>query len=173
MRKLYEIVLVIAAAGLAATMALIEIPTHSPDLGTVVGGGSLSAGPPPVVDSSFPPLPPLLFPPGFPAPGPIEPPATSAPSLPLGAQPPQDVAEASLPAMGVFGTSLAQHAPTPTTEPPPATKKPKPPPTSDKPKPPPATKPKSEIKPEDRRKGTLAESSPRSIGSAADQAMAA
>jgi hypothetical protein len=191
MRKVNEVIMVIVAAGLATAVALIEIPTHSAVPGTVVGGGDLFAAPPPTSAPTLPPLPPLLFPPGFPAPGPIEPPATSAPSLPLGAQPPQDVAEASLPAMGVFGTSLAQHAPTPTTEPPPATKKPKPPPTSDKPKPPPATKkpkppptsdkpkpppatkPKSEIKPEDRRKGTLAESSPRSIGSAADQAMAA
>jgi hypothetical protein len=189
MRKVYESIVVILAAGLAAAIALIELPIHSTEPGTVVGGGDLFAAPPPTSAPALPPLPPLLFPPGSSTPVPIESPATSAPSLPLGAQPRQGRTEASSPAMGVLGTSLARQAPTPTTKPRsapapkprPASNKPKPPPTSKKPKPlrptkpkppPPTGQPKSEIKPKDGRKATSAEPSPRSIGSAADQAMA-
>ena len=128
MRKLYEIVLVIAAAGLAATMALIEIPTHSPDLGMVAGGRGLSAGPPPVVDSSFPTLPPLLFPPGSSTPVPTKPLAAPVPSLASGVQ-------ASASAMGSFGASAAQRSPTSPTAKAPATRT--------KSKPPPAAKPKA------------------------------
>jgi hypothetical protein len=182
MRKVYESIVVIVAAGLAAAMALIELPIHSTEPGTVVGGGDLFAAPPPTSAPALPPLPPLLFPPGSSTPVPIESPPTSAPSFPLGAQPRQGMTEASSPAMGVLGTSLAQQAPTPTTEPPsaPASKppsasnkakppptskkpkppqptKPKPPPTSNKSKPPPPTEqPKSEIKPKDGRKATAA-----------------
>jgi hypothetical protein len=105
MRKLYEIVLVLAAAGLAATMALIEIPTHSADLGTVVGGDSLLGAPPPISDSGVPPLPPLLFPPGSSTPVSIEPLATPVPSLTLGVQ-------ASASAMDSLGAFSAQRAPT-------------------------------------------------------------
>jgi hypothetical protein len=185
MRKVYESIMVIVAAGLAAAMALIELPIHSTEPGTAVDGGDLFAAPPPTSAPALPPLPPLLFPPGSSTPVPIESPATSAPSLPLEAQPPQDVTKASSPAMGVLGGSLTQHAPTPTAEPPPAAK-PKPPPTSNKPKPPPAperkppstsnkskpppaTKPKSETRPEDSRKANSAGPSSRSIGSTADR----
>lgn len=187
MRKVLEIIMVIVAAGLAAAVALIDIPTHSAAPGTVVSGGGLLAAPPSTSAPTLPPLPPLLFPPGSSTPIPIESPATPAPTLPLRAQPPQGVTKASSPAMGMLGTSLAQHAPTPTTEPPSATK-PKPPPTSKKPNPPPATKPKpppassqpkpppdtkkkpkSETKPEDSRKATSAGPSPRSSGGGADE----
>jgi hypothetical protein len=182
MRKVYESIVVIVAAGLAAAMALIDLPIHSTEPGTVVGGGDLLAAPPPTSAPALPPLPPLLFPPGSSTPVPIESPATSAPSLPLGAQPRRGMTEASSPAMGVRGTSLAQQAPTPPTEPlsapaakpPPASNKakppptstkpkplrptkPKPPPTSNKAKPPPSTEqPRSEIKPKAGRKATSA-----------------
>jgi hypothetical protein len=183
--------MVIVAAGLAAVVALVEIPTQSGQPGSVVAGGDLFAAPPPTSAPTLPPLPPLLFPPGSSTPVPIESPATPAPALSLGAQPPQGVTEASSPAMGILGTSVAQDAPTSTTQPPsaikpkppptskkpkpppPTSKKPKPPPTSAKPKPPPPTKPKSTIKPEDNRKTVSAGPSPRSIGSAAEQTMAA
>jgi hypothetical protein len=172
MRKVYESIMVIVAAGLAAAIALIDLPIHATGPGTVVGGGDLFAAPPPTSAPALPPLPPLLFPPGSSTPVPIESPATSAPSLPLGAQPRQGRTEASSPAMGVLGTSLARQAPTPTTEPPSAPEpkpptskkskplrptKPEPPLTSNRPKPPPPTgQPKSEIKPKDGRKATSA-----------------
>ena len=127
MRKLYEIVLVIAAAGLAATVALVEIPTHS-DPGTVVGGRSgFSAGPPPIGDSSFPPLPPLLFPPGSSTPVTIEPLATPVPSLALGVQASSNVAQAPASAGGSRGASSAQRAPTSPSAKAPARLKSKPP----------------------------------------------
>jgi hypothetical protein len=183
MRKIYESIVVILAAGLAAAMALIELPIHSTAPGTVVGGGHLFAAPPPTSAPALPPLPPLLFPPGSSTPVPIESPATSAPSLPLGAQPRRGMTGASSPAMGVPGTSLAQHEP----KPPPTSRKPKPlrptkPPRLTKPKPlltsnkprPPTGRPKSKIKPKDAGKATSAEPSPSSVGSgsAADEAMA-
>src|SRR5215218_7108980 len=83
MRRANEILLVIAAAGLAAVAALIEIPTHSADPGTVVGGGSLFAGSPSTTASTLPPLPPLLFPPGSSTPVPIQPPTPTGGGLPL------------------------------------------------------------------------------------------
>src|SRR5215218_5793931 len=83
MRRANEILLVIAAAGLAAVAALIEIPTHSADPGTVVGGGSLFAGSPSTTASTLPPLPPLLFPPGSSTPVPIQPPTPTGEGLPL------------------------------------------------------------------------------------------
>jgi hypothetical protein len=155
MRKVYESIVVILAAGLAAAIALIELPIHSTEPGTVVGGGDLFAAPPPTSAPALPPLPPLLFPPGSSTPVPIESPATSAPSLPPGAQPRQGMTEASSPAMGVLGTSLAQQAPTPTTKPlsapaprpRPASNKPKPPPTAKKAKPLRPTKPPQSTKP--------------------------
>jgi hypothetical protein len=173
MRKVYEGIVVILAAGLAAAIALIELPIHSTEPGTVVGGGDLFAAPPLTSAPALPPLPPLLFPPGSSTPVPIESPATTAPSLPLGARPGQGMTEASSPAMGVLGTSLAQQAPPPATEPPSAPEpkppptakkakplrstKPEPPPTSNRPKPPPPTgQPKSEVKPKDGRKATSA-----------------
>jgi hypothetical protein len=136
MRKLYEIVLVIAAAGLAATVALIEIPTHSGDPGTVVGGGSLLAAPPPISDSSFPPLPPLLFPPGSSTPVPIEPLATPLSSLALEGQASSNLAQASASAIGSLGAVSGQGAPTSPNGNAPATLK--------KSKPPPAAKPKAD-----------------------------
>jgi hypothetical protein len=183
MRKVYESIMVIVAAGLAAAIALIDLPIHATGPGTVVGGGDLFAAPPPTSAPALPPLPPLLFPPGSSTPVPIESPATSAPSLPLGAQPRRGMTGASSPAMRGLGTSLAQHEP----KPPPASNKPKQPPASKKPKPLRPTKPeplptsnkpqppKSRIKPKDARKATSAEPSPRSVGSgsAADEAMAA
>ena len=140
MRKVYEIIMVIVAAGLAAAVALIEIPTRSAP-GPVVAGGDLFAAPPPTSPPTLPPLPPLLFPPDSSPPIPVGSPATPAPALSLGPQPPRGVTEASSPAMGIRGASLAQHAPTSATGPPSATK-PKPPPTSNRPKPPPPIKPK-------------------------------
>src|SRR5829696_4193439 len=83
MRRANEIVLVIAAAGLAAVAALIEIPTHSADPGTLVGGGNLFAGSPSTAASTLPPLPPLLFPPGSSTPVPIQPPTPTGEGLPL------------------------------------------------------------------------------------------
>jgi hypothetical protein len=62
MRKVYEIIMVITAAGLAAAVALIEIPTRSAT-GPVIAGGDLLAAPPPTSARTLPPLPPLLFPP--------------------------------------------------------------------------------------------------------------
>jgi hypothetical protein len=155
MRKIYESIVVILAAGLAAAMALIELPIHSTEPGTVVGGGDLFAAPPLTSAPALPPLPPLLFPPGSSTPVPIESPAASAPSLPLGAQPRRGMTEASSPAMGVLGTSLAQQAPTPPTEPlsapepkpPPASNKAKPPSTAKKPRPLRPTKPPQPTEP--------------------------
>jgi outer membrane biosynthesis protein TonB len=187
MRKVNEIIMVIVAAGLAAAVALIEIPTRSAAPGTVVGGGAHFTAPPPIRDPTFPPLPPLLFPPGSAAPVPTGTPATSASSLALGAEPPQGVTRASSPASGVLGTALARHAPTPTAKPPPAAEKPKPTPATEKPTPklkkpkpaPAAEKPKPEkpkpapatdtptptSKPEDSRNATLAGVAPvRSTG---------
>ena len=152
MRKVYEIIMVIVAAGLAAVVALIEIPTHSAS-GPVVTGDVPFAAPPPATAPTLPPLPPLLFPPHSSPPVPIETPATPAAAVSLGAQPPRDEIEASSPAMGMPGTSQAQHAPTSTTEPPSATK-PMPPPTSNEPKPLPPTKPKGRLKAEDRHKAS-------------------
>ena len=187
MRKVNEIIMVIVAAGLAAAVALIEIPTRSAAPGTVVGGGAHFTAPPPMSDLSFPPLPPSLFPPGSSTPVPTGTPATSASSLALGAEPPQGVTRASSPASGVLGTALAKHAPTPTATPPPAAEKPTPPPATEKPtpkikkpkpapaaeepkpeklKPPPATeKPTPRNKPDDSRNVTLAGGAPvRSTG---------
>ena len=139
MRKVYEIIMVIVAAGLAEAVALIGIPTQSGQPGSVVAGGELSAAPP-TSAPTLPPLPTLLFPPGSSAPVPIGSRATPAPDLSLRAQPPQGVTEASSPAMGRPGASLAQHAP-PSTSQPPSAVKPKPPTISKKPMPPPPTKP--------------------------------
>jgi hypothetical protein len=171
MRKVNEIILVVVAAGLAAAVALVDIPTHSAAPGTVVGGPDFAA-PPPISDPIVPPLPPLLFPPGTSTPAPTEPPATPAPSPALGAEPPHGVTKASSPASGVLGTALVKQAPSPAPEPPPAAKKPKPnPPDPQKPEPPPAAekpepkpkkpkpppaaeKPEPKIKPKDRRNNT-------------------
>jgi hypothetical protein len=192
MRKAYEIVMVIAAAGLAATVALIDIPTDSADPGTLIGGEELFAAPPPISAPTFPPLPPSLVPPGSSTPVPTDPLATPASLLPLGVQPPQGVTKASSPAVRVPGTTSVPRAPTATTDPPAAKPKPppakpkpkskpppakpkpksKPPPAKPKPKsePPPAKpKPKSETKPADSLKTSSAGSSPRPIGSAADK----
>jgi len=184
MRKAYEIIMVIAAAGLAAAVALIDISTDSADLGTLIGGEELFAAPPPISAPTFPPLPPSLVPPGSSTPVPTDPPATPASLLPFGVQPPQGVTKASSPAVRVPGTTSVPRAATATTDPPAA--KPKPPPTKTKPltktkpkpsptkpnpkskSPPAKPKPKSEMKPEDSLKTSSAGSSPRPIGSAAD-----
>jgi hypothetical protein len=162
MRKLYEIVMVIAAAGLAASLALIDIPTHSADPGMVTGGEALFAVPPPTIAPSFPPLPPLLAPPGSSTPAPSDPAATPASPLSLR---PQGVTEAASAAVGVLGASSVPRAPSTTADPPAAKTKP-----PAKIKPPP--KPKSETKPDDRDKTASTGSSPKS-GPAADSASAA
>jgi histone H1/5 len=192
MRKVYEIVMVIAAAGLAAAVALIDIPTHSADPGTVIGGEGLFAAPPPMIGPSFPPLPLLLAPPGSSTPVPTDPAAT--PTSPLRVQP-QGVTEAASAVVGVLGTASVPRPPTATTDPPaakpkakPAAKakptkaKPKPPPPKAKPvkakpkppppkaepvkakpqPPPPKAKAKGGTKPEDRRKSASTGSSSRS-----------
>jgi hypothetical protein len=180
MRRVYEIVMVIAAAGLAAALALIDIPTHSADPGTVIGGEGLVAAPPPTIGPSFPPLPPLLAPPGSSTPVPTD--LAATPTSPLRVQP-QGVTEAASAAVGVLGTASVPRPPTATTDPPaakpkakPAAKpkvkpvkaKPNPPPpkaepVKAKPNPPP---PKAEAnggtKPEDRRKTASTGSSSRS-----------
>jgi hypothetical protein len=174
MRKIYEIVMVIAAAGLAAAVALIDIPTDSAGPGAVIGGDKLFAAPPPPIAPTFPPLPPLLTPPGSSTPVPTDPAAT--PASPLRVQP-QGVPAAASASVGVLGTASVPRAPTTATDPPaakpkakppaktkPAKSKPKPPaakskPAKSKPKPPP---PKGETKPKDRRKSASTGSSPRS-----------
>jgi hypothetical protein len=179
MRKIYEIVMVIAAAGLAAAVALIDIPTDSADPGAVIGGDKLFAAPPPTIPPTFPPLPPLLTPPGSSTPVPTDP-AAATPASPLRVQP-QGVTAAASASVGVLGTASVPRAPTTTTTDPPAAKpkpaetkpvktKPKPPPPTEtkpvktKPKPPPPTetKPKGGTKSEDRRKSAPTGSSPRS-----------
>src|SRR5512133_824666 len=102
MRKTYEVIMVIAAAGLAAAVALIDIPTHSGASGPVVAGDDLLAPPPPTSAPALPQFPPLLFPPGSAPPIPSEPPATPAPPL-LGVPPPQRGIEASLTPLGLRG----------------------------------------------------------------------
>jgi hypothetical protein len=171
MRKIYEIVMVIAAAGLAAAVALIDIPTDSADPGAVIGGDKLFAAPPPTIAPTFPPLPPLLTPPGSSTPVPTDPAAT--PASPLRVQP-QGVPAAASASVGVLGTASVPRAPTATTDAPAAKAKPtKAKPTKSKPKPPPAkTKPikakpkppppKGKTKPKDRRKSASTGSSPRS-----------
>lgn len=176
MRKIYEIVMVIAAAGLAAAVALIDIPTDSAGPGAVIGGDKLFAAPPPIAPT-FPPLPPLLTPPGSSTPVPTDPAAT--PASPLRVQP-QGVTAAASASVGVPGAASVPRAPTTTTDPPaaktkpaaraPVKTKPKPPPPAKakpKPKPPAKTKPKppppkGETKPKDRRKSASTGSSPRS-----------
>ena len=178
MRKVYEIVMVIAAAGLAAAVALIDIPTDSADPGAVIGGDKLFAAPPPTIPPTFPPLPPLLTPPGSSTPVPTDP-AAATPASPLRVQP-QGVTAAASASVGVLGTASVPRAPTTTTDPPaaepkpaetkPVKTKPKPPPPTEtkpvktKPKPPPPTetKPKGGTKSEDRRKSAPTGSSPRS-----------
>jgi hypothetical protein len=177
MRKVYEIVMVIAAAGLAAAVALIDIPTDSADPGAVIGGDQLFAAPPPTIAPTFPPLPPLLTPPGSSTPVPTDPAAT--PASPLRVQP-HGVTAAASASVGVLGAASVPRAPTTTTDPPaaktkpaaraPVKTKPKPPPPAKakpKPKPPAKTKPKppppkGETKPKDRRTSASTGSSPRS-----------
>jgi hypothetical protein len=180
MRKVYEIAVVIAAAGLAAAVALIDIPTDSADPGAVIGGDELFAAPPPTIAPTFPPLPPLLTPPGSSTPVPTDPAAT--PASPLRVQP-QGVTAAALASVGVLGASSVPRAPATTTDPPAAKAKPapaparakpakakpkpppaKPPPPKAKPKPPPPTetRPKGETKPKDRSMTASTGSSPRS-----------
>jgi hypothetical protein len=177
MRKAYEIVMVIAAAGLAAAVALIDIPTDSAGPGTLIGGEDLFAAPPPTSAPTFPPLPPSLVPPGSSTPVPTDPPATPASLLSFWVQPPQRVTKASSPAVRVLETTSMSRALTATTDPPAAkpkpaptktklrTKtKPKPLPTAPQSKPRPANpKPKRETKSEDRLKTSSAGSSPRSM----------
>jgi hypothetical protein len=159
MRKVFEIVMVIAAAGLAAAVALIDIPTDSADPGAVIGGDKLFAAPPPTIAPTFPPLPPLLTPPGSSTPVPTDP--AAMPAAPLRVQP-QGVTAAASASVGVLGASSVPRAPTTATDPPAAKTKPaaraaaKTKPAKTKPaktKPPPTeTKPKGERKPEDHRK---------------------
>jgi hypothetical protein len=189
MRKVCEVLMVIAAAGLAAAVALIDIPTHSAVPGTVVAGGELFAAPPPTSASTLPLLPPLLFPPGAPTPVPIKAPTTPALPHPLGVQSTRNAAAAASPAIGMLVTPSVGHVPTSATKPkpsastkptpPPTLKQAKPPPTkskphaSRKPKPPPtkskpphtSKKPKDERKSDSSGKVTSAASSPRSIAS--------
>ena len=61
MRRANEIILVIAAAGLAAVAALIGIPTHSADPGTVVGVGIPFPALPSTTASTLPPLAPFTL----------------------------------------------------------------------------------------------------------------
>ena len=121
MRKLYEIVVVIAAAGLAASLALIEIPTPSADPGTVTGGDGVLAVPPPAAAPSFPPLPPLLTPPDSSTPVPTDPAATPASLIDLQ---PQGMTDAASAAVGVLAASSASRAPTAAPDPPAAKTKP-------------------------------------------------
>jgi hypothetical protein len=82
MRRVNEIILAIAAAGLVAVAMLIGIPTHSADPGTVVGVGSPFPALPSTTAATLPPLPPLLFPPGSSTPVPIQPPTSVSGGLP-------------------------------------------------------------------------------------------
>jgi hypothetical protein len=122
--------MVIAAAGLAAAVALIDIPTDSADPGRLIGGEDLFAAPPPISASTFPLLPPSLVPPGSSTPVPTDPPATPASLLPFWVQPPPTVTKASSPAVRVLGTTSMSRPLTATTDPPAA--KPKPAPTKTK-----------------------------------------
>src|SRR5829696_4455924 len=123
MRRVNEIILAIAAAGLVAVAMLIGIPTHSADPGTVVGVGSPFPALPSTTASTLPPLPPLLFPPGSSTPVPIQPPTPTSGGLP--------------PVSGIGGRiqSISPNS-RPDPPPPPATV-----PLSHVPAPPPATAP--------------------------------
>ncbi len=127
MRKLYEIVLVIAAAGLAATVVLIEIPSGSGDPGRVVAGGSLLDALPPRSASTPTPLPPFAFPAAASTPAPVEPLTTPAPAQELDVRPSGSVAGSTFFATGRLGASSAQRLHTSPSREAAASKKPHPP----------------------------------------------
>jgi hypothetical protein len=108
MRKLFEIVLVIVAAGLAAAVALIDIPSDWGDHGTGVAGGSLLDALPPSGASTLPPIPQFTFPAAPSTPAPVQPPTTPAPVQGLDVQPSRSEATSRFVATGRLGASPAQ-----------------------------------------------------------------